>query len=238
MTRKELHDRLLAMKPEGADHDPESCDLCVDSNAVVDPTSASAKEDAVSEITKEQLDAAVVAAREESAGRIAELEARVVSFEESQREGAIEAAVAEAKAEAQAEIDELKTQLDAAVLEASTTKEAFDAFKSELTELETQRTEAEEAAARKDERLTKVAEVASFPQEHIDANAERWAAMSDEAFEQQLEDWRQIAAKGAGEHIPNTTGMHASRETTSTAGAGTALKAVFDLMRDGVDTRD
>lgn len=237
MARQEIHDRLLQNMPEGATHDTATCPLCANGEtaAAIEPTGASVEEDAVSTITQEQLDAAVTAASAAEA-RVVELETKVKAFEESQREGAIEAAVAEAQAEAQTKIDELQTQLDAAVLEANTTKEAFEAFKTELADAQAAIDAEASIEAKRDERVAKVAEVASFPQEYVDANADRWAAMTDEAFDQVLEDWRQIAARAPGEKIPAKTGLHASRETDQAS--GTAMKEVFGLIRSGHDTRN
>lgn len=233
MEPKTLHDHLMANMPEGAEHDAASCAFCTPVVAI-EPTSASAKEDAVSEFTKDQLEAAVAEATAAANARVTELEAQVKAFAESQHQEAIDAAVANASTEAQAKIDGLQEQLDAAVLEANTHKEAFEKFQTELTELEEARTAEEQLAAKREERVAKVAEVANFPEEHVKANADRWAAMSDEQFEQQLEDWRLIASK-ENTTVPSTTRLQAHRDKDQPSTSAT--REVFGLLRQGVDTR-
>lgn len=233
---KALHDRLLNEKPADAVHDPAECPLC----AMTDDTTGGKPTDdtrggsmSTTTHTDEELKAAVDAAVAPHLARIKDLEA-------SQQTSEVDAAVAAAKAELEGQIAELQTQLDAKVLEAQTEKERADGITAWLDE---EKVKAEQAAlvdARKSERIDKVKEVASFPQEYLDANADRFAAMSDEDFEVALEGWKAISKPegsggGGGDHIPDKTGLHAARdETTNKNGkTSTAVKELIGSRRNG-----
>lgn len=203
---KELHDRLMEQKPEGASHAEDECPFCGDA----DPKEA---EEVSVSYTEDELKAKV---DEAVASATKDLEAKVKELEEVRSASEVEAKLAEAKAEHETKVSEIQAQLDTAVLEAEkakTEKEEIVAF------LEAEGKKAEEAAAlasRRDERLKQVAEVASFPQEYVEANADRWAGLDDEQFAALLEDYKAVGAKkeDGEEEIPaGTSAMTASRES-------------------------
>lgn len=219
---KVLHDRLLAEKPEGASHDADACPLCAYSE---DTGGGNGGQDVT--VTDEQITAAVDEATKPLLARIAELENSAQVTE-------VESAKAAVKAEFEAKLAEIQKDLDDKVLEAQTEKDRADAMVAWLEGEKTRLDEQAALEARKDERLAKVKEVASFPDEYLDANAERFAAMSDEAFEVALEGWKAIAAKGGGEggdRVPDKTGLHAARDSEVTGGS--VLKEVIGLRRNG-----
>lgn len=168
---------------------------------------------------------------------VADLTAKVAELTTASTASETDAKIAAAKAELEAQIAELQTKLDAATLEAQAAKEDRD---STVSYLESEAAAAEAAAAitaRKDERIAKVKEAASFPDEYLEENADRFAAMSDEEFEKALADWAVIAPKKAGStdtKIPATTAMTASATTTGTE---SVLSEVMDLRFKGVDVR-
>jgi DNA repair exonuclease SbcCD ATPase subunit len=219
---KELHDRLMEQKPEGASHNESDCPFC---GSAVPNTEA---EEVSVSYTEEQLKAKV---DEAVASATKDLEAKVKELEEVRSASEVEAKLAEAKAEAETKISEIQAQLDTAVLEAEkakTEKEEILAF------LEAESKKAEEQAAlvaRRDERLKQVAEVASFPEEYAEANADRWAALDEEQFAALLEDYKAAGAKKEG--LPATTALTASRETDK----GSVLKEVLGLRFKGIDPR-
>ena len=101
----------------------------------------------------------------------------------------------EAKAEADERVAELQGQLEAAVLEAQAAKTEL----ADLTALLESEKEAAELAelyeAIKADRKAKIAEVASFPEDFLEANLDRWCAEDDEAFAARLEEWKVTSSK-------------------------------------------
>lgn len=233
---KEVHDALLAEKPEDADHDITQCALCAMTDADPDETGDTG---GTMTYTEEELraacDAAVTTATAPLAAKVQELEdERASSASQQERD--------EALAAFEAEKSELQARLDEAVLQAQTEKERADGIVSWLEEEGEKAEQAALVAARKDERLTAVREAANFPDEYLESNAERWAAMSDEDFEARLGEYRVIAGKSSdtgkgGDTLPTHTALHASREGRETTAKTSAVKELFALRRDGVDVR-
>lgn len=216
---KGLHDRLLAEKPADAAHDAAVCPLCA-IDATDDPTGGSVT------YTEEDLQAAVEKA-------VSPLKARINELEQSQQISEVESAKAAVREEMQAQLDDLQTQLDAAVLKAQAAEQEKDGI---VAWLEAERDAAEQAqvlAARREERLARVREAANFPEDYLEKNAERFVAMSDEDFEIAVEGWKAIAGSNTGgSTLPEKTGLHASHESTTRQG-GSALKEIIGLRRSG-----
>jgi len=168
------------------------------------------------------------------------LEAELQELRDSKSQEEVAAQLKAATDPLEAQIAELKGQLDDAVADAASSKTAYDELVA-LLEAEQQRADEESAvAARRDERVAKVREAANFPDEYIEANAERWAEMSDEAFEAALDGWREIAAAnkpGTGSGLPTHTSLQASRETASATRTAPAATEILRLRRTGVDPR-
>lgn len=239
MDEKGLHDHLLEHQPERAAHDKGTCPFCAmgpdDANGRVIAHDATGGGTAVKTFTEDELKAAVDKA---VADATADLQTKLKSFEESATEAEIEAKLDAAKTELQTKVDELQTQLDAAVLEAKGEKDKREAIEAWLTEEGEKAEHAKEIASRRDDRLAKVKEVANFPEEYLEKNADRFAAMSDEDFEARLEEYREIASKGEGSGIPAKTALTAAREDTNGKGRkGTGVSEVFGLRFQGIDPR-
>lgn len=219
---KALHDLLLAGKPAGATH-PDDCPVCA--------TAPGPQEGAdLNTYTEDELRVAVEAA-------VGDLKAELDTFRSSQEAAAVDARITKSVTEAteplSAKITELQADLDAAVL-------ATAAEKARADTLETEKMEAAEAliaSARKEERLAKVAEVAAFPQAYLDANAERFAAMSDEDFEARLEEYRQIATKSPAPGLPLKSALKATTDSGGDDKPTSAVSALFAMRRAGIDPR-
>lgn len=231
---KILHDKLLAERPEGVTHEKDTCPLCVIDSLKSEETINSPEGGNVSEgktYTEAELDAKVEAATSGLNAKLAELEG-------SQRQSEVDQALNDAKAEADAKVAELQAQLDSAVVEATTAKEekvAIEEFWASAIEEETKN---KEIAARKDSRLEKIAEVASLPEEYLEKNADRFAAMSDEDFNARLEEWKVIASK-TETTIPKRTALTAAREDggNSNNNSGSMLGEIAGMRRHLVDPR-
>ncbi len=245
---KELHDRLMADKPDGAVHDEAQCPICametIDNTAPgADGPTNGPQGGSMTTFTQEQMDAAVAAAvAEATTAATADTEAlktRVAELESAQQSTEVGKAVADATAPLSTQIADLQGQLDEAVLARTAAEEAKTNLEEWWkTEIEAHQT-AEAAAARKDERVTKVKEAASFPDEYLEANADRFAAMSDEDFEARLEEWRTIAPAAAATPIPGETVLTAAREGANgaTTNNGSMLGELGSLRHSLTDPR-
>lgn len=230
------HEELLKNIPDGVAHDTANCPLCAiegepsGANEIDDPEGG----DMSKTYTEEEFNNAVAAA-------IEPLQSELNAVKASQTEQEIEARIAEAVSAVETEKAELQKSLDTALVEAEQSKAAL----ADLTAyLEAEVEAAQEAAAyeaRKEERLAQVKEVASFTDEHLEANADRWTKMSDEDFEAIISDWKEVAAaasKPVGEQeenrIPAVTAMVASRSDKGSDKFG----GVRQMMRAGLVGND
>lgn len=217
-----LHDQLLAEKPEGAVHDEETCDLC---RASDDPEGGS-----MGTFSEEELQAAIDAAVAEAT---APLQSRIAELEAAKKQEAENSA----QAELEAKITELESKLDAAVLEATQAKEEKDALQQAWDDEKAAAAEAEQVAARRDERLSQVKELACFPDEYIEENGDRFAAMSDEDWNARLEEWKTVVKpkETASSGVPAKTALTAARQ--SNEGDGSSLGLLREFRHSAVDPR-
>lgn len=230
---KVIHDRLLAEKPEDAEHDADQCVLC----ALEDPDNqATTPGGSMPEsFTQEDVDAAVADATAGLQKRLSDLEGQVQETE-------VGKAVAAAIAPKDASINELQSKLDAA-------EAARTAAESKLAETEQYWTAAiaehEQAvafAARRDARVAAAKEASVFSDEYVAEHADRFAAMEDADFSARLEEWRLIAADrenkvdaAASSKVPATTALQASRVDENKSGS--ALTYISEMRTKGHDPR-
>ncbi len=231
---KILHDKLLAERPEGVTHEKDSCPLCAIDSLITEENINSPEGGNVSEgktYTEAELNAKVEAATSGLVAKLAELEG-------SQKQSEVDKALNEAKAQADAKINELQASLDAAVVEATKAKEDKAAVEQFWAEAIAEDTKNKEIASRKEERLVKIAEVASLPEKYLEDNADRFAAMSEEDFVARLEEWKVIAAK-TEDIIPKKTALTAAREDggDSSNTNGSMLGEIAGMRRHLVDPR-
>ena len=169
----------------------------------------------------------------------AALETQVAELRTSQAEENLKAEIAKAVEAKDAEIAALQAQLDTAVLEAEKAKNDHAELVSLLEQAQADAERAAEIAARKDERLAKVREVASFPEEYLTANSDRWASMADEDFAVLVADYAAVSEKKVVEgesRIPVETAMEGERITAPAKNDKlSATKAVMTSALRGVD---
>lgn len=229
---QEVHDQLVAARPADATC-PEDCPFCSGEYASFVDQGGNVSE---ATFTQEDVDALVAAA---IAKAVAPLQAELNGFKEGEQESAVEAQVAAVREEMEAQIAELTSKLDAAVLEAETAKTERDGI-TQWLETESEKIVQEaELATRRGDRITKVAEVVSFPEDYVKERADKWASLSDEDFEALLADYKALGIKpksgGTGSPLPTATAMVASRE--SAGGNGTVGSALKDLIQNRHDPR-
>lgn len=151
---------------------------------------------------------------------------------------AVEAQIQTAREQFETEVAEIRAQLDAKVLETEAAEAKYNELVAMLEEAAEAEAKAAERAERMDARLAKIGEVANFPEEYVAANADRWADMSDEAFESLLEDYTAVAmSKGKkkkdddkkDDEIPDKSALQSGdRETAS---HNTSKKASLSSLR-------
>lgn len=169
------------------------------------------------------------------------LQEELDKIKNSEEAAAIEARIAEATEAAKAEVAEMQAKLDEAVLMAEAATREKDEVLTWLEDEDKKAKEAAELAARKDERTQKIAEVASFPEDYVAENVDRWAALDDEAFEALLQDYKTVAEKASSKkpedkQIPTQTAMKAAREENND-NKGRSYRDVFALRGSGIDPR-
>lgn len=167
--------------------------------------------------------------------QVADLEAKVNELESVRQESEVEAKLAETQTQFEAQVSDLQTQLDTAVLEVQAAKDEKEAVVAYFDQMAAEAETLAAIEALREERIAKVKEVASFPEEHIAARADAWAALDEEAFEALLADWKAVAGKGDGATVPAATAMQASRDTNLTQGG--SLREVLGFRFQGIDTR-
>lgn len=225
MSAKELHDRWLEQKPEGASHDEASCVLC----AEVKPNATGGAGDSMSDktYTKEELDAAVAAA-------VSPLEAKVNDLLSEKTNEEIAAKIAEAVAEVETKLAEVQRELDVKTAEAESAKVELENARAYLEAEVAKAAEAEAVEARKAERTEAIKENANYSDEYIAANADRWAAMPDAEFAGLVEDLKSAGVK-KGDEIPEKTGLNGGRETASKDEGKSALRSLLDMRAAGIN---
>lgn len=216
---RKLHEVLMAGMPEGVTH--EDCVLAHLSKPEGGNVTGEKKT-----YTQAELQAALDEVTEPLLREVARLQ-------NAAREAASEEALAAVKAEYETKLAELQDSLDDLELAKQAAIEELEAFKAAK---EAEEKEAEEKKER-DERKGKRAEEArafGFSQDHIDKNIDRWAAMTDELWEDRKADWASLApaTAAAAETIPNQTALTAARETGATRPRRTA--STKGLLQDVV----
>lgn len=225
---KDLHDHLLAAKPDEAKHDAATCPLCaVEANATHDTNSGGSMPES---FTQADLDAAIAAATSDLQKRLEELGAQVRDTEVGQ-------AVAEAVAAKETEVSELQTKLDAAEAARTAAENKLAETEQYWTDAIAAAEEAAQVAARREERVAEAKKAGVLADAYVDENADRFAAMSDEDFKARLDEWRAIAAAAGNKtgDIPAKTALNAARATEEQPTS--ALSYIADLRRDRVDPK-
>lgn len=233
-TSQEMHDKLLAEMPEDASHEEAECPFCNDVNSYGggDTMTKTYTED---DLTK-AVTAAVAPVKEASEAKVAELESELEDLR-----------AAKADEETASEIDGLKAELDKAELRANEAEARIEEITSYLTE----QAELEEIAsyldAVKAERIETINGF-NFDAERVEANLDRWVAMSDDDFAALVDDYTAIveASKASIEsteettedEVPSETAMsHTRTEDTASADTSSSVATVLGARRAGVDVR-
>lgn len=233
LSPKEIHDMLLSEKPEDATHEEAECPFCNDNTSV-------GGGDTMTEIktyTEEDLSDAVreALAPVTEAAEAAEARANELASELEALRAANEAE------ETQTEVEILKSDLDKATLraeEAEARVEEVLSYFNELSELEEIAKYLEDVKA---ERLDALKDFA-FSEERIEANIDRWVAMSEEDFAALVEDYEAIhsASKASLKVEEETEEVAPETAMSNTRSEGTKespARLVYSGVRSGTDIR-
>lgn len=178
--------------------------------------------------SQDDLDAAVAAATGPLQKRLAELEAQVQETE-------VGKAVAEAVATEAARTAELQTQLDKAEAARTAAENRLAETEQFWTQAIAEHQAAAELESRREQRIAQATDAGVFAEDYVLANADRFAAMSDEDFNARLAEWALIASKAPATTTPATTALTASKtESTATA---SQLGLLGELTTRRIDPR-
>lgn len=210
-----LHDDLLAAQPEGARHDADICPFCVEkaSRTTASDPSGSGRPD-VSEksentsteggTTPPMNDISQAAHEALLQKAVKDAVAEATKTTEAALATKTEEAAAATKTveELTAEVAGLKTdnerlnkELDAAQVKLTSATEEVATLKEQAAEAEKAKELAEVASKRGEQ----VKNLKLFPEEYVAEKASKWAGLTDEAWGEQLEEWKQLKPAGAGE---------------------------------------
>lgn len=204
-----LHDELLAHKPEGASHNADICQFCVD-KATQDASTASRNPpaDGGPDVSENQ------PAPNEHGGRDTHpmsetisketheaLLAKAVADATSATEKALENKTQEAK-ELAAKVEKfeadnagLKADNDRLNGELDTAQVSLKAADEKVTQLETDISAKDEAAQKAEiasKRSEQVKNLKLYDDEYVAERASAWAELTDEAWSQRLDEWSKL----------------------------------------------
>ena len=233
MTIQDIHDKLIAEKPEEATHDAEACPICnlnLDHSTYVEDISIGGGD--MKTYTEEEFTAAVIEAvtplQAAAEARISEIQAE------------LEVAQADkAKSEVDVQVADMQTELDKAEIRVADAEKRYDDVVAYF-EAEAQAViDAAAIEARKEERLAAVKNATSLSDEVIEARLDRWIAMEDDAFTEMLEDWKTVSTSSREtetviEDIPLETAMSNIRDEDH---SGSLAADVLSARGHGIDVR-
>jgi hypothetical protein len=233
---KAIHDVLMANMPDDAVHDAKTCVVCS-----VEPEGGKVPDGKT--YTAEEMQAALDVAT-------TPLLQELARFQSAESTAAIDDAVGAVRAELEVRIDELQAELDLTVLGKQAAIDEFANFKADKEAKEKEDEDAKGWDAKKAARTKDAIEIASFPEDYVAANADRWTALTDEVWEERKAEWAAIApisgsADRLGASIPKTTALGsltAARETGQTRTNTTTkhralMHDVMSGMQQGFDPR-
>lgn len=201
---RKLHDDLMAGMPEGARHDGEICQFCVE-KASAETTTASdpsrsggpdvSKQSSSTEggtnptmadISQETHEALLKKAVEDAVKTTeAALQAKTKEADEASSKVA---ALESEKAELASETERLNKELDEAQVKLTSATDEAKSLKDEIAKKEEESRVAEIASKRGDQ----VKNLKLFKDEYVAERASKWAALDDAAWSEQLEEWKQL----------------------------------------------
>lgn len=230
-TLKEQHDKLLAEKPEGVEHDEATCSFCnVDESSDTEPEGGDMKTYTEDEFTV-AVQEAVAPLQAAADSKVAEIQAKLDALTAESEQSELDSRIAE-----------IQAKLDVSEAEAAAQKQELADV---LAYLEAQVAEAVEAARLDDLRSTRrsaIAEATAFSDEQIDEKMDRWIAMDDETFDAILDDFKAVKASAASaseaESKDEARAETAMENVRDQERSTSTMAAILDARSRGLDVRD
>lgn len=237
-----LHDQLLAMKPESAKHNADVCPFCVEkasqstasgppdvseiesTEGGATPTMSGTEAQGISQETHEAL------VQQKVATAIAQSDQALAT--QTDRANSAEAQVKELETElasVKEENTKLSSDLDAAQVEVKSLTEERDQLKKDAADAASKQEVTEKAA----ERAKQVTNLKLFPEEYVTEKAEKWAALSDDDWAEQLESWGKLKPAGDGGTSTETTGGDQASAMTGGDGDHSATSTTDSAAESG-----
>jgi len=228
MDLKELHDKWLSEKPEGAEHDEVGCPHCnpdlTNENSTGGGDMKTYTEDEFNTAVQE----AVAPLQADAEAKIADLEAKLQA-----------AADAADEAEVQGEVAKVQAELDKAEVRVA---EAEKRYNDVVAYLQAEADAIAEAAAlveRREARRTAIKDSTSLSDEKIEERLDIWVALEDEAFEAHLEVLKDLStashSESEGSQVRETAMSNVRESSDDNRSAGAA---VFGARNAGIDVRN
>lgn len=233
MEGKAVHDLLLENLPDGVTHHMAGCPHCLEDAEDQGEQSGGTT---VTTFTQEDLDRAVAAAA-------AERDAKIHALEAAAATATVEAKVSEAVTAKEAELAAVQAKLDGAELALEAEKAKFTAMEAALADEAAKAEQAKLVESRKDARKAEVSALAlPFTAAQIDEKVGRWAAMSDEDWKTQLDDFAEIAKATGVSPIRTLSGGRETDALSTRSGGGSStaaavVGAIRQLTDAGIDPR-
>lgn len=229
MDLKDLHDKWLAEKPEGAEHEAEGCPHC-NPNLTENPVGGGDMKTYTETEFNEAVQAAVASALTDAQNEITNLKDQVSSLTEAASE-----------AEEKSEVAKIQAELDKAEVRVSAAEEKYNELVAYLQAEADAAAAAAELAEKREARRVAMKEHTSLSDEKIEERLDLWVAMEDEAFEAHLEDLKALSAakqtEGSNENAGRETAMNNVRNEGANTTASIASE-VFGARNRGVDIRN
>lgn len=230
---KEMHDNLITNKPgdmSQAEFDEllkahkEDCPFCNDDIT----TRPEERGDNVGDnnFTQDEVDAAVEAA-------VAPVQAELDNINKFLAESQVDDRVAEAMAAGDERVAEVQAELDKAVAAKGAAEKQLEETLQFFAELQELAELNELYEARKSERKAHIAEAASFSDEYIEQNIDRWAALIDEDFEATVADWKAIPSKAEVTDDKDESLRSTAMQNVRPSGATSASSDLEDVLAAG-----
>lgn len=242
---RELHDELLAAKPEGARHDVDICSFCVDKATQIAPApsgpeatptapedteggTTTAMSDEIKTISVETHEALLEKALREATS--ATEQALASKIEENTKLAAEVASLTETKTTLETDNARLNKELDTAQVSLKATADEVASMKAEKA--------AEDLAAQKAEIASKRAEqvksLGLFEENFIAEKAEKWADLAEEQWAERVEEWSsarkaQPSSGDTASALTGTSGELTTEHTETASEKPTARRAALGL---------
>ncbi len=229
---RRLHDDLMAARPDGARHDADLCQFCTEQASTALGTPPGPAGPGVTEKSNEITEGGDTPTMSDTMNMETHnaLQAQAVADAVKTTEAALATKTTEA-AQATARVSELETanagltadverlnkELDEAQVKLSAATEEVANLKKEAADKE----QAAEQAKVEQARSEQVKNLKLFGDEYVAEKASRWAAMSDEDWASQLDEWAKLK--------PATPEAGQEQETAS------AMSGTSDLTKDTQD---